>query len=87
MSYSRWGNSYWYTFWLSQEEEDYDTATFCICCVADFEAKQLREDFDGCIASIRSIDKNVSNEEINELRGYIREFLEDVDSTYKTQKS
>ena len=83
MSYSRWGNSHWYTFWLAQEDEDYDTATFCICSLTQFKAITIREQFDECINIVRSMDEKASDAEINELRGYMRSFLEEVDSKYK----
>jgi len=56
MSYSRWHNSYWYTFWQYQEEpEDRDTAIFSICCVVSFTAKELRDDIDACIEIVKGM--------------------------------
>lgn len=94
MSYSRWSNSYWYTFWsvpLSDRDgsENRDNAIFEICDVAHFTAKELRDNLDGCLQYVEmTIAQNykpeyrVTEERRKELIGYIRQFLEDVDEEY-----
>lgn len=82
MSYSRWGSSCWYTYWLAQEKEDYDTATFCICGLTEFTAKQLRNDLNGCIKKVKVMDKKADELDIDELIIYIKRFLKDVDDQY-----
>ena len=87
MSYSRWGNSYWYTFWHTQDEttENYDTATFCICSFKKditFTAKQLREQLERCIDTVRIKDRRASKEELEELKIYMNKFLIDVEKDY-----
>jgi len=89
MSYSRWGNSYWYTFWLSKPEENYDTATFCICRFGgdtNFTAKQLREQFEKCVDTVRMKERKASEEEIEEVSSYMYKFLRDVDKEYGIRK-
>ena len=88
MSYSRWSNSYWYTYWASPGqgvEESRDTELFEICPVATFTAKQLRDDLDGCIHQVADTEtggRKPTPQELDELRGYIAEFLEDVSLKY-----
>jgi len=87
MSYSRWGNSYWYTYWQVQSEdtENCDTAVLCICRFEEditFTAKQLRESLDKCISTVIMKDKRASEEEIDELATYMIKFLTDVEEEY-----
>ncbi len=85
MSYSRWGgrgSGHWYTFWCVAPRgvvETRDNALFEICMVAQFTAKQLRDDLDGCMAEVRKLD---SVGDIDELKRYAQEFLADVDTEY-----
>jgi hypothetical protein len=81
VSYSRWGNSEWYTLWLAQgEEETRDTATFVVMGTASFTARELREDLDGCMEKARLRSRGVGD--IDELRGYAEQFLRDVDARH-----
>ncbi len=86
MSYSRWGASRWYTFWANQENENRDTALFEACPVAEFTAAELRADIQQCIDVAKQAEQtrfgDVSSEECEELRGYMTEFLADVDAAY-----
>jgi len=85
MSYSRWGgrgSGHWYTYWVAridEENEDRDAAMFCICCVASFSAKELRDAMDLCMAQVHEIDPKG---DVAELRQYAMEFLEDIDNEY-----
>ena len=86
MSYSRWGNSYWYTFYCVYPEEGRETkdnALFDVCMIATFTAKDLREDMDSCIEIVSKKDPYATKEQLGELRIYMSEFLKDVDETYK----
>lgn len=84
MSYSRWGNSTWYTFWMVQNPrtENGDTAIFCICGVCTFTAKELRNNMRKCIDTLRDKNKEYTVEELNELKVYIFRFLNDVNNDY-----
>lgn len=84
MSYSRWINSYWYTFWCTQDKktENRDTCVFKICGMIGFTAKQLREDLDCCIDIVKKKDPNTNEDHINELKQYIKRFLKEVDVEY-----
>jgi len=82
MSYSRWGSSYWYTFWcasLKEETENRDNARFEICGVISFTAKELRSDMDACL---EKVSREHPDGDIKELQGYMEEFLSDVDEEY-----
>lgn len=53
MAYSRWGSSYWYTYWRVADAnipETRDTAIFEICTVARFRASEIRKDISACVA-------------------------------------
>ncbi len=89
MSYSRWIQSRWYTFWCVQDEltENRDTAIFEICAVISFTAKELRNNKDECLKKVEKIENQnsinkVSKQELNELRTYMDLFLSDVDKEY-----
>jgi len=84
MSYSRWGTSYWYTYWCVQNEEteNRDTSLFTICGSATFSAKQLREEREYCMSMIKIIDPKATNAELKELETYMDRFLKNVDSSY-----
>lgn len=81
MSYSRWSNSIWYTFWCTQSEdtENRDTAIFCICDVMDFTAKELRDDMQGCLDKVKLLEPDG---DIYELVKYMQKFLKKVNEEY-----
>lgn len=82
MSYSRWSNSDWYTFWRtlpSGEVETKDNAIFDICGLMTFTAKELRDDLEGCL---KKVHEKEPEGDIEELKIYIGRFLEDVDKEF-----
>ena len=81
MSYSRWGVSHWFTYWVFpwDEERNADTERFAVHSVASFSAKELRDDMEGCLAKVAAIDPTGP---IEELRGYMVSFLADMDHEY-----
>ena len=96
MSYSRWSDSFWYTFWSvppseRDEPENRDNAIFDICDVANFTAKELRDNLVGCLQYVEIIvaqkykpECQVTEERKQELIGYIQQFLDDVDEEYQS---
>jgi hypothetical protein len=66
MSYSRWSNSVWYTY------ADVHGG-FTVCGEKNFSDKEL-EDIDACLNFFRGGDDNYTEEEIEELRGYMLEY-------------
>lgn len=86
MSYSRWGGSYWYTFW------DSVTDSFEICGIKNIGYFSLKNDIDGCINSLRyqleKIDKDKlsglpTEEEYQELKLYMLRFIKDFEEEYR----
>ena len=93
MSYSRWSNSFQYTFWcapLNKKEENRYNAIFEICDVTSFTAQQLRTDIEECLEKIRckleGHDYEEYKELLNELQEYMNEFLQDVDKEYPVEE-
>jgi len=88
MSYSRWSNSKWYTYWCVQDEEteNYNTALFTVCSVKTFTAKKLRDALDYCISEVQAKCPS-TDAEIDELKGYITRFLEDVEHAHGKVKN
>jgi hypothetical protein len=83
MSYSRWSNSKWYTFWcVPNGKEDRDNAVFEVCDICTFTAKQLREDRVNCLNEILDIDHDTSESELLELESYMLQFLADVETKH-----
>lgn len=83
--YSQWGDSSWYTFWRAQPKgyvEDRDTAIFEICDVAEFSARELRNDLNGCALNAASLVRYATTDQVEELKEYMIEFLCDVDAEY-----
>jgi len=96
MAYSRWGTSYWHTYWVSSNpnhfgRENRHTATLVINTTIEFSAKRLREDLTGCLDEIA--DKELQGADkirfsknrsklMEELETYIFRFLKDVDTDY-----
>lgn len=89
MSYSRWLNSYWYTYWQYRGDENRDNAMFAICTIETFTAKQIRDDIDWCLAQVtksccerKEFKRQPTTSEMAELRGYMLEFLDDIEQEY-----
>jgi|WetSurMetagenome_2_1015567.scaffolds.fasta_scaffold772176_2 hypothetical protein len=49
MSFSRWSNSLWYTYWESTSSLKRDEQTFTICGVVSFTYKELKENLEVCL--------------------------------------
>lgn len=87
MSYSRWSNSRWYTYWLSNDDEDRDHAVLAIMLVGEYFASQLRSDLAGCIDHAIKREENASKKPVTEderqdLKQIMLMFLKDVDDQY-----
>lgn len=55
---------------------------FQVTLVARFPASRLRCHLKECIREVREIDPDASEADIEELKGYIREFLREVDAEF-----
>lgn len=79
MSYSRWSNSVWYTYWSAKSGDTRDTQVFTVCWEKDFTYKELKENLDACAECFFA--KGYRDKNIEELKGYMKEFIEDVEAT------
>ena len=89
MSYSRWINSCFYTYWCSSKAERKEDELFA--CHVDLES-QVMITYEECkriehsLMSIKGkINQIKDDEEATELQGYIKEFISDVDHKYLTE--
>ena len=91
MAYSRWSNSFWYTFWAVSDNKTKDGQIFDICTTMSFTYKQLTEDMDDCVVKVReAIEHEVEDKPedavYEELKGYIKTFIKDVEEEYKREQ-
>jgi hypothetical protein len=82
MSYSRWSNSRWYTFWSAAEACEKNREVFDICTVCQFTYYQLKNDLGSCLARVRKLDSKATDLEIDELEVYMKLFMKDIDEHY-----
>jgi len=87
MIYSRWGPSRWYTFWANRDDETRDNALFEVCSIVTFTAAELRDKREWCLRETKRLAElqsgwPVKDEEFDELRGYMLNFVADVDTHY-----
>ena len=91
MSYSRWTTSIWYTYWSadSDSSKGRDGQIFEICTIRPFTYAELKENLRGCVDMAVSIYNAGANpgygatpSDIDELRGYMKEFMEDIEEKF-----
>ena len=88
MSYSRWLNSAWYTFWSAPNRHTMNVKekqVFEICSVKSFTYEELNDIYK-CIDELKELNKNntyYSDDDYKELIGYMLEFRKDVDNDFK----
>jgi hypothetical protein len=80
MSYSRWSTSTWYTFWHACSGHVKDEQYFEICAEHTFTYRQLKDDIEACLKKVQREEKPYTVEEMEELQGYMMEFISDVES-------
>jgi len=59
MSFSRWSNSRWYTFWASTSSNKRDEQVFEICGTCSFTYKELKEELDKCLFTVYHKEQEV----------------------------
>lgn len=79
MAYSRWLTSRWYTFWLITDGYHKDEQYFEICDVKVFSYPELKKDIEECLSIIRSLDSKATEKQIQELKGYMKAFIWDIE--------
>jgi len=77
MSYSRWSNSKWYTFYVDSDSKIKQDQMFEISMVCRLTFTDINENLFYLLGKIKSLT-DATNEEMNELCGYILEFYTDV---------
>ena len=96
MSYSRWSNSVWYTFWTSISEDTQfklptkrlkNNQVFEICDLQNYYISYRELDELGVDVVVDQVkkfySKSNSEEEFEELKGYLLAFMDDVDDHFK----
>ena len=87
MSYSRWGESEWYTFWQTSNADTKEDEKFALWLSIDechtFNYKELTNFTSESIMELY----DVSQELADEAMGYIKRFLEDVDEEYSDERT
>ena len=84
MSYSRWTDSVWYTFWCVSDSDKKEEQLFDICNVATFTYQELKDDMNKCIQHIKEqYPDDYSDLDYEEVKIYIKRFLKDVDVEYE----
>lgn len=81
MSYSRWSNSSWYTYYCASESLERDEQLFDVCAIKAFTYRDLKDNLQGCLDGLKADQcKDATQKELEELKGYMLEFIDDVES-------
>ncbi len=83
MSYSRWCHSVWYTFYNTSGGKRKNSKKFTICDVKDFTYEELRKGTKKAIEKVKKIRPDYTKKEYDELRGYMLDFLCEVNDEFK----
>ena len=88
MSYSRWINSSFYTYWCSSKVYDKQDELFAGHASLDgqhmftyAECKEFIQEPQKILSRIKEIE--ITSDELTELTGYMSEFVSDVDLSYE----
>jgi hypothetical protein len=92
MSYSRWSDSAWYTYWSasggSEKETQLLTVHYSIDGSHDWTYALLNEKSPQELKDfLQSSFADASADEISELIGYVDEFIKDIENDFKTPLS
>jgi hypothetical protein len=81
VSYSRWGpNSVFYTYYACSYSYERDEQTFDVCGVRYFSYAELKiDDFKWALTEVKKLCPDVTSPQLLELKGYMQEFLVDVE--------
>lgn len=89
MSYSRWSNSRWYTYWRTWGFSCKENQVFEVAGEQMFTYTQLKLEMKKCLDDIERSNfyrgDPVTKEERRELRRYMRQFIKDVEKEFKWQ--
>ena len=90
MSYSRWVNSPFYTYWRISNAEQKENEIFN--CHVDLEivvslTYETCKNIEDSLTSIKGkVNRVNDDDEARELQGYIKEFIKDVDESYLSKQ-
>ncbi|MFW6130507.1 MAG: hypothetical protein ACOC56_04915 [Atribacterota bacterium] len=88
MSYSRWSNSRWYTYWEISDSIHRDNQSFNIDCCMHFSYSELKDNIDKCLEEVKNYieerdlegDSVPTDLELEELGIYMKRFMKDVEN-------
>ena len=88
MSYSRWINSNFYTYWCSSKVYDkHDELFACHTSIEGqymftySECKEFIQDYQKILSRIKDVE--ITSDELTEFTKYMSEFISDVDLSYE----
>lgn len=96
MSYSRWSNSRWYTYWHATDSRYADEQLLSVDCDFAFSYMELKDDIEGCLRKVSEKyrgykkikgekkirgQKKKKIKDLKELKGYMLEFVSDVEDS------
>ena len=79
MSYSRWIESRWYTYWDVNSKVE-EVPTFTICALISFSYLELKIKLDNCLQEVKELEPEATKKDIAELKKYMLAFIEDVEN-------
>ena len=89
MSYSKWNNSKFYTYWHSANVYDKGDELFSSHINLKrnymFTYTECKNMIDNGMAVKGRINEIVGDEDVTELQGYMREFIKEVDGEYESK--
>lgn len=86
MSYSRWSFSKWYTYHSVYSGESKESQVFTICGDINFTYKDLTKDLDRCLSLVKKRNPNYTEEDFQELKEYMQQFIKSIDIKFITSK-
>lgn len=96
MSYSRWSNSRWYTYWHATESQFAEDQVLSVDCDFLFSYLELKYNIEGCLKQVSERfsgyrkqqgqkkirgQKRRKIKDLAELKGYMLEFVQDVEDS------
>lgn len=88
MSYSRWSNSSWYSFWNSSSGEEIGDQVLSLWLGGDSNNLDFTYDelYEFTSEDFKNFYVNITDEDINEGLEIIKTFIEDVDEDFYRDK-
>ena len=92
MAYSRWSHSMWYTYWNASSGKDIEEQVLTVCGtgpggISSINYVYAKEDLDAVVNHVIKQHEGetpgiVTQKERDELKGYIKEWTEDVEYSF-----